>query len=83
MLKYHTQKRVLGLARDCHSERFPRIWAVLHRRFPSEHSSLAQVRCVCHSATPAWRSDYLIYDRAGLLGRHVCFLVRLGLQQMP
>ena len=27
-----------GLARDCHY-RFPRIWAVLHRRFPGEHSS--------------------------------------------
>jgi hypothetical protein len=27
-----------GLARDCHV-RFPRIWAVLHRRFPGEHSS--------------------------------------------
>jgi len=27
-----------GLARDCHC-RFPRIWAVLHRRFPGEHSS--------------------------------------------
>ena len=26
------------LARDCHY-RFPRIWAVLHRRFPGEHSS--------------------------------------------
>ncbi len=39
--------------------RFPRIWAVLHRWFPGEHSSFSQVRCVCHSATPAWRSDYL------------------------
>ena len=29
-----------GLARDCHY-RFPRIWAVLHRRFPGEHSSFA------------------------------------------
>src|SRR6266478_6149354 len=28
-----------GLARDCHC-RFPRIRAVLHRRFPGEHSSL-------------------------------------------
>src|SRR5215469_6703030 len=37
--------------------RFPRIWAVLHRQFPGEHSSFSQVRCVCHSATPAWRSD--------------------------
>ena len=42
-----------GLARDCHY-RFPRIWAVLHRRFPGEHSSFAQVLSVCHSATPAW-----------------------------
>src|SRR5205807_7963490 len=30
---------------------------VLHHRFPDEHSSLSQVRCVCHSATPAWPSD--------------------------
>jgi hypothetical protein len=32
-----------GLARDCHF-RFPRIWAVLHRRFPGEHSSF--LKCV-------------------------------------
>ena len=35
-------------------ERFPRVWAVLRPRFPAAHSN-AQVRCVCHSATPAWR----------------------------
>jgi hypothetical protein len=28
-----------GLARDCHRKRFPRIWAVLHHRFPGKHSS--------------------------------------------
>jgi len=36
-------------------ERFPRVWAVLRPRFPAAHSML-QVRCVCHSATPAWRA---------------------------
>ena len=42
-----------GLARDCHY-RFPRIWAVLHPRFPDEHSSfLKSVASAC-SATPAW-----------------------------
>jgi hypothetical protein len=35
-----------GLARDRHF-RVPRLWAVLHRRFPGEHSSSPQVRCVC------------------------------------
>jgi hypothetical protein len=45
-----------GLARDCHC-RFPRVWAVLHPRFPAAHSNI-QVRCVCHSATPAWRPSY-------------------------
>jgi hypothetical protein len=34
-----------GLARDCHLERFPRLWAVLQPRFPGVHS-IAQVRCV-------------------------------------
>jgi hypothetical protein len=45
-----------GLARDCHC-RFPRLWAVLRPRFPAAHSNV-QVRCVCHSATPAWRHSY-------------------------
>jgi hypothetical protein len=45
-----------GLARDCHC-RFPRVWAVLRPRFPAAHSNV-QVRCVCHSATPAWRLSY-------------------------
>jgi len=35
-----------GLARDCHF-RFPRIWAVLHRRFPGRALKFPQVRCVC------------------------------------
>jgi len=34
-----------GLARDCQL-RVPRIWAVLLRRFPTEHSIFDQVRCV-------------------------------------
>ena len=56
-----------GLARDCH-HRFPRIWAVLHHRFPDEHSSFTQVRCVCHSATPAW-----ILSTAGSYGHQEAF----------
>ena len=59
-----------GLARDCHF-RFPRIWAVLHRRFPGEHSSFPQVRCVCHSATPAWPIIYCPYHRARTENLHV------------
>jgi hypothetical protein len=55
--------------------RFPRIWAVLHRRFPGEHSSFSQVRCVCHSATPAW-----LPNRLPIIGQvcpdlHVRFLI--------
>src|ERR1041384_3774635 len=53
--------------------RFPRIWAVLHRQFLGEHSSVAQVRCVCHSATPAWSSDCL-----SIIGQ-----VQLDLHQSP
>src|SRR6516164_242724 len=41
-------------------ERFPRVWAVLRPWFPAAHSN-AQVRCVCHSATPAWRQK--LYPR--------------------
>src|SRR5207245_1214220 len=44
-----------GLGSGSPCERVPRIWAVLHRPFPGEHSSFPQVRCVCHSATPAER----------------------------
>jgi hypothetical protein len=42
-------------------ERFPRVWAVLRPRFPAAHSNRVQVRCVCHSATPAWRAK--LYPR--------------------
>ena len=46
-----------GLARDCHF-RFPRIWAVLHRRFPGEHSSFLKSVASAGSATPAWLVMY-------------------------
>ena len=32
-MRQHQEACLPGLARDCHF-RFPRIWAVLHRRFP-------------------------------------------------
>ncbi len=55
-----------GLARDCHF-RFPRIWAVLHRRFPKRALKFPQVRSVCRSATPAWLVilSYLSHRAAG------------------
>jgi hypothetical protein len=49
-----------GLARDCHS-RFPRIWAVLHRLFPSEHSSFLKSVASAGSATPAWLTPLYLF----------------------
>lgn len=36
----------VGLGSGLPSDRFPRIWAVLHFGFPRKHSRSAQVRCV-------------------------------------
>jgi hypothetical protein len=33
---------------------FPEFGQFCIAGFPGEHSSFPQVRCVCHSATPAW-----------------------------
>jgi hypothetical protein len=48
-----------GLGSGLPCDRFPRIWAVLHRRFPDEHSSfLKSVASAC-SATPALLAAYI------------------------
>src|SRR5262245_27243228 len=62
-----------GLGSGSPCDRVPRIWAVLHRRFPDEHSSFPQVRCVCHSATPA--------EISSEDGPEVYRVERLGLQR--
>lgn len=53
--------------------RFPRIWAVLHRWFPKRALKFSQVRCVCHSATPA--RGRLTHDRTRCPILHIRFSV--------
>jgi len=42
-----------GLARDCHVKGFPEFGQFCITGFPASTQVLTQVRCVCHSATPA------------------------------
>jgi hypothetical protein len=43
-----------GLARDCHFTGFPEFGQFCIAGFPASTQVWTQVRCVCHSATPAW-----------------------------
>src|SRR5208337_3602645 len=52
-----------GLARDCHC-RFPRVWAVLHRRFPGEHSSFLKSAAYAIPPRPRGWLTTAIYHRA-------------------
>src|SRR5439155_3665167 len=54
-----------GLARDRHMTGFPEFGQFCSRRFPGEHSSFPQVRCVCHSATPAERRRFKLAEHTG------------------
>ncbi len=51
-----------GLARDCHY-RVPRIWAVLLRRFPGEHSSC--LKSAAYAIPPRPRGRSISYDKSG------------------
>jgi len=42
-----------GLARDCHFTGFPEFGQFCIAGFPASTQGVTQVRCVCHSATPA------------------------------
>jgi len=63
-----------GLARDCHL-RFPRIWAVLHRRFPRRALKfpLSPLRMPFRHARVEVLTSF--YNMAGLPDLHVPFLV--------
>jgi hypothetical protein len=43
-----------GLGSGLPFDRFPRVWAVLLRQFPGEHSSWSESAASACSATPAW-----------------------------
>ena len=51
-----------GLARDCHFQGSPEFGQFCIAGFPASTQVLTQVRCVCHSATPAWLA--LLYNAA-------------------
>src|SRR5690349_1408965 len=52
-----------GLARDCHAKEVSPILSSFASPVSRRALKFSQVRCVCHSATPAWPS----YDRARCL----------------
>ena len=55
-----TPSRLLpGLARDCHCYEVSPTLSSSTPPVSQRALNFSQVRCVCHSATPAWWSDYV------------------------